>query len=35
MEIVAELGRFNQDAAQTMGAIVVVFGLVAYWIVKG
>lgn len=35
MEIVAQLGRFNQDAAQTMGAVVAVVVLLAYWIVRG
>ena len=35
MDIVAELGRFNQDAAVTMGAVVGVVVLAAYWIVRG
>lgn len=34
MEIVAELGRLHQDAALTMGAVVAVVVLVAYWILK-
>jgi hypothetical protein len=34
MRLIAELGRFHQDTAVSMGGIVVVFGLIAYWIVK-
>jgi hypothetical protein len=34
MDVVAELARFNQDAAVTMGAVVGVVVLVAYWIVR-
>jgi hypothetical protein len=34
MEILAALGRFNQDAAQTMGGVFVGLVLFAYWILK-
>jgi hypothetical protein len=34
MEIYAELGRINHDAAQTMAAVLVVLVLTAYWILK-
>lgn len=34
MDIWAALGHFNQDAAQTMGAVVLVLVVFAYWILK-
>lgn len=34
VEILARLGHFNGDAAQTVGAMVAVMVVLAYWILK-
>lgn len=34
MDICAELGRLHQDAAQTMGAAVLLLVAMIYWILK-
>ncbi len=34
IEILARLGRFDQDAATTMVAVLVTLALTAYWILR-
>jgi hypothetical protein len=34
MDILAELGRFNQDAAQAVGGMLIALVLLVYWILK-
>jgi hypothetical protein len=34
IEILAKLGRFNQDAATTMAVVLVAVVLMAYWILR-
>jgi hypothetical protein len=34
MDICAALGRFNQDAAQTIGAVALGLVVFIYWILK-
>jgi hypothetical protein len=34
MDIVAELGRFQQDSVQAIGGILLALVLLVYWILK-
>jgi hypothetical protein len=34
IEILAQLGRFNQDAATTMAAVLLAIVVLAYWILR-